>query len=337
LQLAVCILAKDEERTIGPALSQIARQSVLRSSHAIEVHVVVNGSTDATAQSAEALKEDVRAAGATLVVHDLEQAGKSRAWNKTVHELLGDHIDTALFMDADIELISEEVFEQLLETLGNRPAAKVCSGYPVKDLSRKTRKSPLDFFSLTVSRQSRHSAAINGSLYGARMSALREIWLPNETPGEDGFLNAMVTTGGFTHQPDPDSVVTLDEPTHFFKAHDVANFFSHERRMIVGTVINCWIFEHLWELKSSEPVGPLIRNWNSDQPRWVDQLTRRRIGRRKWLVPNEVMFGRLGRSRSSLIRWLAYLPVGVAATLLTVPPALMANRKLKGMDAASTW
>jgi glycosyltransferase involved in cell wall biosynthesis len=336
LQLAVCILAKDEERTIGPALSQIARQSVLRSSHAIEVHVVVNGSTDATAQSAEALKEDVRAAGATLVVHDLEQAGKSRAWNKTVHELLGDHIDTALFMDADIELISEEVFEQLLETLGNRPAAKVCSGYPVKDLSRKTRKSPLDFFSLTVSRQSRHSAAINGSLYGARMSALREIWLPNETPGEDGFLNAMVTTGGFTHQPDPDSVVTVHAPTHFFKAHDVADFFRHERRMIVGTVINCWIFEHLWELKSHEPVGPIIRSWNSDQPRWVDQLIRRRIGRRKWLVPNEILFGRLGR-RSSLARWLAYLPLGLAATLLTLPPALMANRKLKGMDAASTW
>jgi hypothetical protein len=169
------------------------------------------------------------------------------------------------------------------------------------------------------------------------MSALREIWLPNETPGEDGFLNAMVTTGGFTHQPDPDTVVTVDAPTHFFKAHDAGNFFGHERRMIVGTVINCWIFEHLWGLKSREPVGPLIRDWNRDQPRWVDQLIRERTGKRKWLVPNEILFGRLGRSRSSLVRWLAYLPVGVAATLLTVPPALMANRKLKGTDAASTW
>lgn len=195
----------------------------------------------------------------------------------------------------------------------------------------------MDFFSLTVSRESRHSAAINGSLYVARMSALREIWLPNETPGEDGFLNAMVTTGGFTHPPAPQSVITLETPTHFFQAHGPGGFFGHERRMIVGTVINCWIFEHLWALKSRVPVGTLIRDWNRDQPRWVDELIQHRIGKRRWLIPNDILFGRLGRSRPNLARWLAYLPIGMAATLLTLPPALLANRKLKGMDAASTW
>lgn len=137
MPLAICILAKNEEQTIRPALSQIARQTLLKSATGIEVHVVVNGSTDATTRNAEAMQEEIRAAGATLHVHDLAQAGKSRAWNTTVHELLGDHITSVFFMDADIELISDKVLEQLIEILRQQAEAKVCSGYPVKDLSRK--------------------------------------------------------------------------------------------------------------------------------------------------------------------------------------------------------
>lgn len=337
MPIAVCILAKDEARTIAHALEQISRQSLLRSSHDIEIHVVSNGSADGTAAKAQGMADVVSAAGAMLHVHDLEQPGKSRAWNRTVHELLGPHIDVAFFMDADIELLSDTVFEHLLRSLEENAAASVVSGYPVKDTSRKAHKSPLDFFSLAVSRESRHDGAINGSLYVARIKALREIWLPNETPGEDGFLNAMVTTRGFTRQPDRSSVLTADSPTHFFKAHDPSNFFVHERRMIVGTVINCWIFEHLWGLKAREPVGARIRAWNEERPQWVDQLIRQRIGSKQWLVPNDLLFRRLARNHSSPLRWLAYLPAGIAATLLTMPPALMANKRLKDRDAASTW
>jgi hypothetical protein len=169
------------------------------------------------------------------------------------------------------------------------------------------------------------------------MAVLRLIWLPDETPGEDGFLNAMVTTNGFTGQPDPSSVRTADAPTHSYKAHDPLGFFSHERRMIVGTIINMWIFEHLWSLRSQIPVGPLIRKWNDEDPQWVDRIIRERINSQRWLVPNEVLLGRLSQRRTDVLRWLAYLPAALAATILTLPAAVMANQRLKETGAASTW
>ena len=337
MRVAICIIAKDEERCIARALAQVSTQSLLRSTCAVEVHVVVNGTSDATVSKAESVRGQIEAAGATLTVHDLQPAGKSRAWNRAVHELLNRKIDTVMFMDADIELSSEAVFQRVVAILADMPEVKASSGFPLKDLSRKVDRSALDSFSLAVSRESRSEGAINGSLYAARMVVLQDIWLPDETPGEDGFLNAMVTTGGFTHPPDPASVRTSETPTHFYKAHDALNFFNHERRMIVGTIINRWIFEHLWALGSRDPIGAIICRWNEEDPQWVEDLIRKRIGGRWWLVPNAILFGRLKQSRGGVMRSLAYLPAGLAASLLTIPPALMANRRLKKMGAAETW
>lgn len=338
LPVAICILAKNEEQTIGRALAQIAEQTLLhRLRGQVDVHVVANGTSDETVAIAEYARPALSDAGASLYVHDLKRGGKSRAWNTTVHELIRSDVETAIFMDADIDIHSHRILDDLMDVLQADSAIKVCSGYPVKDIEMKASKSLFDAFSLAVSRKSRKPGAINGSLYAARMSVLRDIWLPNETPGEDGFLNAMVTTSGFTHLPDPASVQTMGSPTHSFKAHDVRGFFSHERRMIVGTIVNIWIFEHLWGLRSKRPVGELIRDWNVEDSKWVDHLIRKRADGRNWLIPNEVIFGRLLANQSGFLKGIAYLPTALVATILTLPPALMANKRLKKIGAASTW
>src|SRR3712207_6877832 len=41
-------------------------------------------------------------------------------------------------------------------------------------------------FSLAVSAHTRHVGVINGSLYVGKAECLRKIWLPSQTPGEDG-------------------------------------------------------------------------------------------------------------------------------------------------------
>jgi glycosyltransferase involved in cell wall biosynthesis len=338
LSVAICILAKDEEQTIGAALSQLARQRFVTSGgESIAVHVVANGCTDGTVGVAEQNASHLREQGVSVHVHDLHPGGKSRAWNYAVHNLTGSAVRFFIFIDADITFVDDHVLDELIRELQAHPAMAVCSGHPVKDISAKTRKSILDRFSLAVSRESRSVDAINGSLYAARAEVLREIWLPDQTPGEDGFLNAMVTTLGFTRPPDPTLVRTTERATHYFKAHNPFQFVSHERRMIVGTTINCWIFEHLWALNAQQPVGALIRDWNSADPQWVDRLVRDRAAKHAWLVSNSVLLGRVRRDGRSALRYLAYLPVGLAAALLTIPPAVLANRRLKEIGAARTW
>lgn len=338
MKIAICILAKNEERNIAVTLAELANQALLRANaDSIDVHVVANGCEDGTVARARSAKPFFSRPGRRLDVHDLHPGGKSRAWNRAVHDLVDQSADVIIFIDADIRFAHDQVLNQLIAMLDEDSRRVVCSGYPVKNISAKAKKSALDRFSLSVSGQSRHVGAITGQLYAAKATAMREVWLPDETPGEDGFLNAMVTTRGFTHPPDPQRVVTADRPTHYFQAHTPRQFVAHERRMIIGTVINCWIFEHLWELKLKVPAGAQIKQWNESDPHWVDQLVQRRAKGRRWLVPGEVLLGRLRGGRRLGFRRLAYFPLALVATLLTLPPAVAANRRLMKSGAASTW
>lgn len=339
VRIAVCILARNEARTIAALLQQLARQTLLRRNSAeVVVHVVANGCTDDTAARATAAAPVLEGTNTGLVVHDLAEGGKSRSWNKAVHELIAPDADFLLFLDSDIVFADDLVLEETLKTLTDAPAAQACSGYPVKDISLKDRKGLVDYFSLLVSKQSRYDGAINGSLYIVRSPALRELWLPDQTPTEDGFLNAMLTTGGFTHAYDPSKVVMIARPSHFYRAHDPINFIVHERRMLVGTIINRWIFELLWSLKLEEPAGLLIKRWNSEQPDWVDRLIADRVGTDRWVIPNSLVFGRLSpRVGQSWWNNPLRLLTGTLATVLTLPPAIAANKLLKQRGAASTW
>ena len=339
MRVAVCILAKDEARSIAILIAQLAGQSLfLRQDVTIDVHLVANGCTDNTAATAKGAEAHFAGSNARLIVHDLPQGGKSRSWNRAVHELTVPEPDYFLFLDSDITLLGPGVLQDLLSTLEAAPSAMACSGHPVKDIHSKQRKSVLDLFSLSVSRQSRADGAINGSLYLVRAAALRDIWLPDQTPGEDGFLNAMLTTRGFTREPDAALVRSMDQPTHQYRAHDAGTFGLHERRMIVGTMINRWIFEHLWSLELKEPAGLLVRDWNERQPDWVDQLVAEKTREKAWVIPNAILFGRLASLKD--VSWRKRplrLASGLAATMLTVPPAIAANRRLKQLGASSTW
>lgn len=339
LKIAACILAKDEERNIRAVLEQLRRQSILSDSGvAIEIHVVSNGSTDSTVSEAAACSNLFDDTAASLHVHNLKLAGKSRAWNRAVHDLLPASADYIVFLDADITFIDNDVVADLVRPLVDDPFLHVCAGYPVKDVAAKNRKSLLDRLSLRVSSNTRFVDAISGQLYAVRATALKDIWLPDTTPGEDGFLNAMIYTCGFTREHECGRVKGLERPTHFFEALDPIAFLRHERRLIVGTIINRWIFEYLWSLKLSSSAGHLIRKWNSEDPGWVENIIRERVGNQSWLVPNAIVFGRLkGNHGRPLAKSIAFLPLALAATLLTIPPAIGANRRLKKVGAASTW
>lgn len=335
--ISICILAKNEAETIGRMLLQVSRQTLAaRRDVAIHLHVVANGCTDETAAAATACAHSFDGTSVELIVHDLQQGGKSRAWNTAVHELTDPDTELFVFLDADVTLLSDTVIADLVTEL-ERSSVPACGGYPIKDVAAKTRKSHLDRFTLAVSARAKPVSVINGSLYAIRADVAREIWLPNHVPGEDGFLNAMVTTRGFTTPIGKYNVRTAQNPTHSFKAHSASEFFAHERRMIVGTVINRWIFEHLWSLNLKEPAGPLIRRWNEEDPDWVEKIISRRSQGRSWVIPEQITLGRLSGREGSWLREITALPIKGLATLLTLPPAIAANGILKRRGATQTW
>lgn len=339
MSIAVCILAKDEQESIGLCLRQLANQSIVRAgTEVIEVLVVANGCTDDTVSVARASAGLFDGGRGTLKVHDLPQGGKSRAWNRTIHEFAGDAVDTFVFLDSDVTLKNDGVIANLLSRLRSDTRLAAFSGFPVKDAETKSRKSVFDRFSLFVSSRTRHLDVINGSLYVVRASALRDIWLPNQIPGEDGFLNGMVSTRGFTQPADPNLVAASSEPTHYFHSHRPMEFVSHERRMIVGTMINRWLFEHFWSLKLDRPAGHLIRDWNAEDPVWIDKFVGRHAAKSNWLIPHAILFSRLRRHPGRpLWKYAASLPIALAATVSTLPPAILANKRLKQLGAAATW
>lgn len=339
MSIAVCILAKDEGAVIAQTLAYLAEQSfIVKGDQHVDIHLVANGCTDHTVSAGQQAAHNFAGTLARLHIHDLQPGGKSRAWNTAVHELIDPSVRIVVFVDADITFAHNAVIENLISELNSSPGVEVCSGFPVKDLSTKRVKSPLDIFSLAISSRTRHVGVINGSLYAGRAECLRSIWLPNETPGEDGFLNAMVATRGFTQAAEPKSVKMADTPTHYYQAHSPLQFVDHERRMIVGTVINRWIFEYLWGLELRMPAGRLIAEWNRDDPQWVENIIRQRRDGRAWLIPNAITFGRL-QSNKSVPIWkrVAGFPLALAATLLTLPPAIRANRRLKALGAGRSW
>lgn len=324
---------------MADSLAQLSRQSFIRDGlEIVDIHVVANGCTDNTVEVARSKERDFHGLRAKLHVHDLKQGGKSRSWNRAVHEFVSSSADVLIFVDADIELANDGVIAEMLVSLRSDASLAACSGFPVKNVSGKSKVSLFNHASLIVSERSRRPGLINGSLYIGRAQVLRQIWLPDQTPGEDGFLNAMLTTSGFTRPIDTRVVTTPGRPTHSFHAHGPLEFVSHERRMIVGTMINRWIFEHLWSLKLTRPAGPLIRDWNERDPEWVERLVRQRSENNRWLIPRGILFGRFANDNSK--PWwkrLAYVPLAAAATMATLPSAILANKRLKGFGAATTW
>ena len=335
--LAVMILAKDEEKNIGRILDDIAAQTLCdRHDVAISIYVAANGCRDATAQVARRHAKSLKSLNVKTEVFDWSKSGKSRSWNRLIHDKLPMEVDYILAVDADIGFADLTVLALMLDCLRSNDQLAVVSGYPIKETARKAHPNLIDRFSMSVSRHTRHSGVINGSLYLARASFLQEIWLPDETPGEDGFLNAMVMTRGFSRSERPEIVAQLASPTHYFESHTTVSYFAHEKRMLVGTMINRWIFEYLQSLQLSEPAGPMIEMLNRNQPEWVDRLVEKETTKR-WLIPNELLLRRLRPKNGINLAYLLRLPILCLATLLTLPPAFTANRALKRRGAASTW
>lgn len=337
--VSLCIIAMNEQNTIGQLIRSVARQTVFAEDLEFEFIVVSNGCTDNTAEVAKkALEEFFGHTNMRIHVHDTPDAGKARSWNLAIHSVVDSVAEIIVFIDADIEFADSDVIRDMIQNLNAKEQLVAVSGWPVKDIVRKAKKTLVDRFSIKVSSQTPAPHSINGSLYAAKASELRKVWLPVPTPGEDGFLSAMLHTEGFSRPAQLESIQRLDRPTHYFEAHSVSGFFRHEKRMTIGTSVNGWLCEKFWTENHTSHVGRIIRDHNASDPEWVDDVVAKNVSGKFWALPPRMLTWRLHNLRDiGLLRMIVTAPFSVIATVINIWPCIQANRALKRKGSAGIW
>ncbi|QIQ87000.1 glycosyltransferase family A protein [Erythrobacter sp.] len=169
----VTVLAHNEEARIAACLA-----SLPVGEPGVTVTVVVNGSTDRTADIVRAHE------GVELV--EYEQGGKARSWNRFVLDGARE-ADVFVFVDGDAQLVPGSV-DALARALAADPRANAASGLPMN--GRRVEAY-------------RRSIAADSGLFGdcyalagdfVRRMRERGIRLPDDIIGEDGLVRALACT-----------------------------------------------------------------------------------------------------------------------------------------------
>ncbi|MDB5577996.1 MAG: hypothetical protein JWR80_3172 [Bradyrhizobium sp.] len=345
--LSVGILAHNEADIIAGTIASLSLQSILLPNicstlglDQVEIFVVPNGCSDDTAAVAKRALGQIDPAQVTTSVRSLPQPGKSAAWNAFVHDLSSPEATIIVLMDADIELASSDVIEKLVRRLVDEPQRLVTTDVPIKDFRGAGKLSISRRASLAASAQRVTDHAICGQLYCARADALRSVWMPPHLPVEDGFLAAMIMTAGFTRQPIEETIIRVRDASHYYETYTgISGFLGHECRIIVGSVINQWLFDVLWRAGKRGHVGSFIKTRNEEDPHWVDGIVADAKAKRGWwLVPAHFIFWRLLPLRHQpLSKALTRAPVAIAATIIAFTACIKANGILRRRAASNHW
>jgi glycosyltransferase involved in cell wall biosynthesis len=175
--IAVGIFAHQEERRIGTCLASLPLDRP-----DTRFHVLVNGSTDATAIRAR----DAAAGRANVLVHDIAMGGKSRTWNHFVHDLLNGDEDAAILLDGDAEIAPGSI-DALARALWESDA-NAAAGMPRNGRMASHYRHLL-----------REEGGLFGDLYALSGTFLRRIRarglrLPQDLIGDDGLVAAWAHT-----------------------------------------------------------------------------------------------------------------------------------------------
>ena len=169
----------------------------------VAVHVVVNGSTDATAAIARTI------CGDKAQVHEFAKGGKSRSWNRFVFDECGDFPEVCVFVDGDA-IVKSGSIQALAEALHANPKANAAAGTPGNGRNAETYR-----------REMIKTTGMFGDLYALRGSFLRTmkakgLRLPEDLIGDDGLIGALAKTGFADESQWDDSRIVVCESAEFF-------------------------------------------------------------------------------------------------------------------------
>jgi hypothetical protein len=221
----------------------------------------------------------------------------------------------------------------MLAALSANPEAWVAVDTPVKHLAGKNGKGVVDRASLALSTLTQAGApAIAGSLYCARASMLRRLWLPDGLLVDDGYVRAMMLTEFFTKPESLQRIVRAPGAWHVFEAYSgVRSVFRHSKRLAVGTAVNCMLFEHFWESRNGEDAGGYVQRRLDADPAWLRRFVQDEVGKRGWwAVGRGELFRRLTNLKG--LPWakrILFAPLGLAGLAFDAAVMVAANRDLK--------
>ena len=354
--ISIGILAWNEEDVIQQTLESLFEQSVFKKKiindlpqFEWEIIVVPNGCSDATAKISESslsgLIKDTEGLKIDYSVHEIKEPGKSNAWNRYIHEFLNKKSDLILMIDADIEFNESDTISNTIKALENNPKAVAAVDLPLKDAVKKSKKSFIEWISTTSSSVSSSNGpvAIAGSYYCARYATLKDIWLPNGLPVEDGFLRAMIITNCFRSKIDESKIIRVPNASHYFSTlTSITEIFKHEVRLVVGTAMNCYL---TWDLLffSTDPAGPgagvVIKNKIEKDPMWYASVINNAVRNRGfWVLPKGMLFRRFSKVKGNHgLKLIKKSFVSIIGFILDLPVFIAANRRLKKGRGVGFW
>lgn len=241
MQVDLGVFAHDEAAGIAAMVAEL-RAQVIPDGVDLRLLVLANGCADDTGARAQA-------AGAEVV--DLAQGGKSRTWNRFVHDLSRDDADLLIFCDADISLPEPDALARLITALASRPALWVLSSQPIKDTALRGPRTWVERLALKASGGlDDWKTAICGQLYAMPSRRARRFRLPVGLPVEDGFLRALVLTDGLSGPEEFSRIDGLDGLRHLYASETtLVGLIRHQERIVIGSAVNAALFAHLGALQ----------------------------------------------------------------------------------------
>lgn len=240
------VFAHEEAMNIGAILADLARQNMLVTEGVdARVLVLANGCSDATVPRArDAIASLDPALARRFLVVDLAEGGKSRTWNRFVHDLSRPEAGLFGFVDADITLPRSDTLARLAAAVACRPELRVAVSSPVKDATLPgSQASPLARLIARSPSADSERTAICGQLYVMDAATARGIAMPIGLPVEDGFLRAMVLTDLLTRPEAPDRIDRDPKVFHIFQSIRAPGaLVRHQQRIVVGSAINAALF-----------------------------------------------------------------------------------------------
>jgi len=348
MKLNIGILAHNESGSIGVLLRSLCQQSLLiDGEHQVEIVIVPNGCKDNTAAVSRQILEQLapqHQAFWTWRVCEVEEAGKSNAWNLFIHEFAAPDANFFYLIDADIQLLDPTSLTKMLEVLIDNPDYWIALDRPIKDVELKEQKSWLEKLSVAVSKSSNDGQLyICGQLYCARAEPLRKIWMPAGLPVEDGFLTQMIIRENFTIDRPTFSkrIVRVNEASHVFEAYtNPFELVNHEVRVVMGIVINIFLTYYLRDRCSRElTAGTLIARMNRESHFWLNDFVRNYLSNKQWwIIPISLVFRRYSSLKShSLRKACLRVPIATLAFIVDLSIFVRANRKLHREVISNYW
>lgn len=268
MKVDIGVFAHNEAAGIAAMVARLRAQDLTGLD--ARILVLANGCSDDTAAQA-------RAAGAEVA--DLPEGGKSRTWNRFVHDLSRPEADILIFADADIDLPEADALRRLVVGLAARPALHVMNSRPVKDIVARPQGLGWQdrLIAMAGGTLDDWRTAICGQLYAMPAVRARAHWMPIGLPVEDGFLRAMVLTDALTSPEDLSRIDGADVWHIYESERSIPALIRHQVRIVIGSAINLATFETIRTLPAAERAAALRAA--AAQPGWLAGVIRARLPR----------------------------------------------------------